>query len=270
MTNSSHEAHATNITTALLLAAGTGTRLQPMTLDAPKCLTNIGGVPILERLVNNLLAQGFERLVVVIGHLGDRIQEFLRQCTGDMRVDYIFNPDYRTTNNIYSLWLARKQIREPFLLVESDLVFHARMLNDMLQPDKIAISRILPWMNGTTVELGSKKRVTSFHFGGDICDDAHQYKTVNLYSLSLNSWSKIEERLSRYVSESRLGKYYETVFAEMVADGTLCFDAIFFDADQWYEIDTKADLRQADNLFALERPVARSSLIDTDPAATHA
>jgi choline kinase len=103
------------VTTALLLAAGTGSRLQPLTLDAPKCLTEVGGIPILERLVNNLRAQGFTRLVVVIGHLGDRIQEFLQQHAADMQVDYVINPDYRTTNNIYSLWLARQQIREPFL-----------------------------------------------------------------------------------------------------------------------------------------------------------
>jgi len=106
MADSRHAAYANNITTALLLAAGTGIRLQPLTLTVPKCLTEVGGVPILERLVNNLKAQGFERLIVVIGHLGDQIQEFLQQHSDDMRIDYIINPDYRTSNNIYSLWLA--------------------------------------------------------------------------------------------------------------------------------------------------------------------
>ncbi len=268
MTNSSYVAKATAVTTALLLAAGTGTRLQPLTLDAPKCLTEVGGVPILERLVNHLRTQGFKRLVMVIGHFGDHIQEFLQQHAGDMRVDYVINPDYRTTNNIYSLWLARQQIREPFLLVESDLVFEPWMLDDMLQPDKMAISRILPWMNGTTVELGSERRVTAFRMGGEFCDDVCQYKTVNLYSVSFDSWRKIEERLSRYVSEGRLGEYYEAVFAEMVADGTLSFDAVFFDAHRWYEIDTRADLREAEHLFAQPRSVASRAQRVIEPAAT--
>ncbi len=92
MTNSRRLVHPTHVRTALLLAAGAGTRLEPWTLDAPKCLTEVGGIPILERLVNNLRAQGFERLVVVIGHLGDRIQEFLQQHAGDMRIDYVVNP----------------------------------------------------------------------------------------------------------------------------------------------------------------------------------
>jgi choline kinase len=269
MTYSRNATHPIKVTTALLLAAGSGTRLQPLTLDSPKCLTEVGGIPILERLVNNLRAQGFKRLVIVIGHLGDRILEFLQQHAGDMRIDYVVNPVYRTTNNIYSFWLARQQIREPFLLVESDVIFEAHMLDDMLQPDKIAISRILPWMNGTTVELGAKRQVTAFHLCGvSVSDDnARQYKTVNLYSVSLHSWSKIEERLSHYVSEGRLGEYYEVVLAEMVTDGTLCFDAVFFDADRWYEIDTMADLHAAEILFAQHPSVAPPPLLITAPTA---
>ncbi len=255
------------VTTALLLAAGIGSRLQPLTLDAPKCLTEVGGIPILERLVNNLRAQGFKRLVVVIGHLGDRIQEFLQQHAADMQVDYVINPDYRTTNNIYSLWLARQQIREPFLLVESDLVFEEGMLDDMLQADRMAVSSMLPWMNGTTVELGSQGQVTAFRKGDDIHGDARQYKTVNIYSISLDSWNRIEERLSRYVSAGMLGEYYEAVFAEMVAAGTLSFDAVFFDADLWYEIDTRANLRVAENLFAQRRVIASHSQMVIKPAA---
>lgn len=256
------------VTTALLLAAGTGSRLQPLTLDAPKCLTEVGGIPILERLVNNLRAQGFKRLVVVIGHLGDRIQEFLQQHAADIQVDYVINPDYRTTNNIYSLFLARQQIREPFLLVESDLVFEPWMLDDMLQTDKIAISNMRPWMNGTTVELGSDNQVTAFHMGGEHLGDARQYKTVNLYSVSLDSWGKIDKRLNHYISAGRFNEYYEAVFAEMIADGTLSFDAVFFDADRWYEIDTMEDLRAAENMFTRSRSTARRPLVTTEPEAT--
>jgi len=250
MRNLEHETTTTKVTTALLLAAGTGTRLQPLTFDAPKCLTEVGDIPILGRLVDSLREQGFKRLVVVTGHLQDSIREYLQQNATDMQVDYVFNPDYRTTNNIYSLWLARQQINEPFLLVESDLVFETGMLDDMLQPDKMAISAMLPWMNGTTVELGPDNRVTVFNKGGETCDPDRQYKTVNIYCVSLDSWKKLEARLSRYVSEGRLNEYYEVVLAEMVADGTLSFDGVLFNTDRWYEIDTRKDLLEAEKMIA--------------------
>lgn len=248
--DASNRTDGKRITTALLLAAGTGSRLQPLTKAAPKCLTEVNGISILERLVGNLRKQGFTRLVVVIGHLGDQVREFLRHHASDLQVDYVFNPDYATTNNLYSLWMARRQIKESFMLVESDLIFDFELLNEMIYPDRMAISRMLPWMNGTTVELDSHDGVTAFRSGSYASVSVPQYKTVNIYSLSLASWKKVEERLSRYVEAGDLGQYYEVVFADMIADGTLSFDGIFFDRDLWYEIDTGKDLIKAELLFS--------------------
>ena len=248
------------LTTALLLAAGTGTRLQPLTLDAPKCLTVVGGRPILDRLVCNLREQGIEKLVVVLGHMGDQIREFLSNIACDMKVEYVFNPEYATTNNIYSLWLARKHINESFLLVESDLVFDADMLDNLLYPDRIAVSHILPWMNGTQVSLGLGRRVTAFHTGGDRGHKA-RYKTVNICSLSRKTWKQVEERLGRFISAQRRGEYYEAVFDEMTADGTLSFEAVFFDSGRWYEIDSIADLKEAETLYGSAPDTAKSPML---------
>jgi choline kinase len=258
--------HTKSVTTALLLAAGTGSRLRPLTLNAPKCLTEVGGQPILGRLVDNLRAQGIKRLVVVTGYLDHCIREFLDKNATGLQVDYVFNPVYQTTNNIYSLWLARAAIRESFVLIESDLVFEEAMLKDMLSSsdnmtDKIAVSRLLPWMNGTTVDLDDRNGVTAFHVKRGI-DDKPKYKTVNIYSLSAQSWQKVITQLDRYIKDERLGGYYEAVFADMVADGTLTFDAVLFGENHWYEIDTIADLHQAELLF----PCRATDLLDDDKA----
>ncbi len=248
------------ITTALLLAAGTGSRLQPLTKAAPKCLTEVNDISILQRLVDNLREQKFKRLIIVLGHLGGQIRDFLDDYAGDMQIDYVVNPDYRTTNNLYSLWLARNQISEPFMLVESDLVFDTKLLNEMIYPDRMAISSMLSWMNGTTVELDLDHRVTAFRPGGYEPVLVPQYKTVNIYSLSLSSWSKVEKRLSRHVKNGGLGEYYEVVFTELIADGTLAFDGVFFDSDLWYEIDTGEDLLEAESLFSTARSISSETL----------
>lgn len=241
------------VTTALLLAAGTGSRLYPLTKKAPKCLTMVNGVPILERLTACLNQHGFKRLVVVTGHQENHIREFLGTWAGNMKIDYIFSPLYEVTNNIYSLWMARKIINEPFLLVESDLVFDGSLLNDMLFPDKIAVARMQPWMNGSTVTVNQFKQVEKFRNGAAGPLDEIEYKTVNIYSLSLSSWHRIKERLDQYISAGRVNNYYETVFAEMVADGSLSLQAAFFDGKPWCEIDTIADLVKAEKLFAADR-----------------
>lgn len=238
------------IKTALLLAAGTGSRLQPLTEDSPKCLTEVNETTILERLVRGLRAWEFERLVVVVGHLDGCVRDFLDRSASGLDIQYVRSAKYRTTNNIYSLWAARHAIQEPFLLLECDLVFDDVLLGEMLEPDRIAVSRILPWMNGTTVSLDHASRVTRFHMGGrDQLPDELTHKTVNMYSFSRRSWHSVTQRLERHISAGRVNEYYEAVFAEMVAEGDLSFDAVFFNHQRWYEIDTLEDLREAERLF---------------------
>ncbi len=249
------------VSTAVLLAAGSGCRLQPLTRNHPKCLTEVGGVPILERLVNALNDHGFERLIVVVGYLEHRIRAFLEGCRGPLAVDYVVNARYRTTNNLYSLWLAREAIRQPFLLLESDLLFDAHLLKLLQQPDRMAVSPLRSWMNGTTVSIDRLQRVRRFHLPGMVRHpppNSVEYKTVNMYSLSLSSWARIVRRLTHHVVSGRVSDYYESVFAEMVADGSLHLEPVFFDPDSWYEVDTVDDLHRAERLFGRPGPRAPS------------
>jgi choline kinase len=238
------------VSTALLLAAGTGSRLSPLTDLTPKCLVPVNEISILERLIHSLQVHNFKRLVVVVGHQADCIRTFLGTRAGGMEITYINSPLYKTTNNIYSLWLAREAIDEPFLLIESDLVFDPAMLRDMLRPDRIAVARLLPWMNGTTVTINSRQEIESFCCGAHK-HDANHYKTVNIYSLSSITWQLLRERLDHHISNNMVNGYYETVFADMVNEGCLSFTPVFFDAKRWYEIDTIADLRAAGQVCGL-------------------
>ncbi len=241
------------VTTALLLAAGTGSRLYPMTAKMPKCLTEVNGVPIIERLVSCLNQHGFKRLVVVTGHMENRIRDFLGTRAGGLAIDYISSPLYKTTNNIYSLWMAREAIREPFLLVESDLVFDVSLLEGMLRPGRMAVARMKSWMNGSTVTVDQFQQVKAFWNGTASPLDEISYKTVNIYSLSLPSWHRITKRLEQHISAGGVNDFYEIVFGAMVADGSLSFQAVSFDDNAWYEIDTVKDLANAEKMFSIYR-----------------
>jgi choline kinase len=237
------------VTTAVLLAAGTGTRLYPLTNNAPKCLTLVHGISILERLISGLHLHGFKRLVVVTGYLEDRIRKFLGDRVGSMKIEYVFNPSYETTNNIYSLWMARKVISEPFLLVESDIVFDESLLRPMLYPNRMAVATMQPWMKGTSVTIDQHQRVQQFHVGNAASFVEPNYKTVNVYSISLASWRRIVERLDVRISGGEVGDYYEVVFAELVDQRSLSFETVCFDGDPWFEIDTLEDLKEAEKQF---------------------
>jgi len=240
------------ITTALLLAAGTGSRLFPLTKSSPKCLTLVNDKSILERLIINLKSQGFKRLVIVTGHKKECIMDFLGVKSGDISIEYVYSPLYKTTNNIYSLWMARKIINEPFVLFESDLVLNSSLLNDMVYPDRMAVALMQPWLNGTTVSLDKTNKVARFQKGTTKAYSDIRYKTVNIYSFSLLSWQAIIKRLNQHITEGSVNCYYETVFAEMIENKSLSFETVSFDHKPWYEIDTIKDLAKAELLFPRE------------------
>ena len=240
------------ITTALLLAAGTGSRLFPLTQNSPKCLTLVNDKSILERLINNLKNQGFKRLVIVTGHEKECIIDYLGEKSGDLSIEYVHSPLYKTTNNIYSLWMARHIINEPFVLFESDLVLNSTLLDDMVYPDRMAVAHMQPWLNGTTVSVDKANMVTKFQKGTTDSYSDIRYKTVNIYSFSLLSWLAIVKLLNQYITKGDVNCYYETVFSEMIDNKSLSFESVSFDHQPWYEIDTIKDLAQAELLFPRE------------------
>ncbi len=133
------------------------------------------------------------------------------------------------------------------------MFFNASLLDDMLYPDRIAVSRMQPWMNGSTVTVNQFNQVNAFQNGAAGPAGETRYKTVNIYSLSLSSWHGIAERLDQHISAGRVNDYYEIIFAEMVADSCLSLQAVYFDSKPWYEIDTIADLAKAEKLFSADR-----------------
>lgn len=253
------EAHP-SVSTAVLLAAGTGSRLKPLTDDAPKCLSEVNGITILQRLIQSLSEHGFTRLVIVVGYLGHRVRDFLNERNDELEIEFVTNPRYATTNNLYSLWLARLSIDEPCLLLESDVVFDSSLLRGMLQPNRMAVSQMRPWMNGTTVSVDTAQHVTAFQIANAKAGCESVHKTVNMYSFSRDTWRKFVQRLSSHVTAGRVNEYYETVLAEMLGDGSIAMEAVPFDKGCWYEIDTLEDLQEAELMFPLDVSTELGSL----------
>ena len=122
---------------AIILAAGKGTRLDGAAVK-PKCLVEVGGSTLLNRQIETLRASGVRDIVVVIGFGGDSIRE---HC--DDEVSFVENVDFAQTSSLYSLWLAREHLSEGFVVLNSDVLFHPRMLAGLLEsnhPDALLIS----------------------------------------------------------------------------------------------------------------------------------
>jgi hypothetical protein len=134
----------------------------------------------------------------------------------------------------------------------------------LLQPGRIAVSRQLPWMGGTTVTLDQDGNVDAFYppppgVYGQHCTDAGHFMAVNICSLSRDTWSEVGERLDRHVAAGQTGTFYESVFEEMAAECSMAPAAVVFPSERWYEIDTLADLDAAERVFPRHLHVASGS-----------
>ena len=119
---------------AVILAAGRGKRLYPYTKYIPKCLLDIGGETILEHQINHIRDCGIDEVVIVVGFGFDKVENFLRNYDGlGMRIKTLYNPFYRTTNSLISLWIARGEMDQDIVVMNGDDVFEFDVLDQVLR-----------------------------------------------------------------------------------------------------------------------------------------
>lgn len=116
---------------AILLAAGIGKRLRPLTDVTPKSLIRVGDKTVLERMLDSLIEVGVKEIYVVVGHLKEKIKKNIGRKYGDTPVRYILNRDYKR-GSVLSVWAARRYFDDDMLLMDSDVIFESEILNKLV------------------------------------------------------------------------------------------------------------------------------------------
>ena len=114
-------------TTAIILAAGQGTRLLPYTIDKPKCMLTFENLTLIEIQIKVFRAYGVKNIVVVTGYKGVLVENLLGRS-----VKYIYNERYEETSSMYSLWLARRDAMKGCFVLNSDVLFHPEILKNLI------------------------------------------------------------------------------------------------------------------------------------------
>lgn len=118
---------------AIILAAGNGRRLYPYTKHIPKCLLDIDGETILERQINYIRDCGINEVVIVVGYKYKNVEDFLRKYDSlGMRIKTLYNPFYKTTNSLVSLWIAIGEMDQDIVIMNGDDVFEIEVLERVL------------------------------------------------------------------------------------------------------------------------------------------
>ncbi len=239
---------------AIILAAGFGKRLRPLTDRMPKALVPVKGTPLLLHALNCLARSGkITEVVLVVGHRKQDIMQAVGSEYLGMPIVYVENPQYETTNNVYSLALAAPYAREDCLLLECDIYYSDDLIQTLLSGQggcNILVSPFDPaTMNGSVVFADEEDRCQALVIKrdqGEGFDYAHALKTVNAYFFRQDFVTRVlMPNLEVYVKTQGVNSYYELVIGGLIYYRNNDIRVLRISAERWYEVDDEQDLALA-------------------------
>lgn len=260
-----NSAAAPEVQRAVILAAGLGRRLRPLTEATPKPLLPIAGTPVLDNSLSALAAAGVSQVTIVVGHLFEAIEDRFDRSHLGMKLDYIHAEDYASTNNIVSVWLARDALSEDCLLLEGDVFFEDGVIERLLsfrEENVVAIDRMEPHMTGSVAALDAEGYVSALQIlpkpsARADAPDEPLWKPLSLY-LFRKEFSErhflpeVETTVRRGLRE----EFYEQSLMRVLERRPKSLRAARCDGCAWAEIDDLSDYARAQLVF-FERRVAR-------------
>ncbi len=243
---------------AIILAAGMGKRLGELTKGHTKCMIEVNGTKLIDRVIHQLSKLNLNRLIIVTGYKGKELKEYIGDRYNTLlKIEYIDNPIYDKTNNIYSLSLAKEDLcKDDTILLESDLIFEDSVLEMLItnnEPNLALVAKYETWMDGTMVRIDADDNIVNFvpkaAFRYEDIDV--YYKTVNIYKFS-RKFSKNEyvPFLEAYSKVMGNNEYYEQVLRVITMVHNSSLKALPIGEKKWYEIDDIQDLDIASAIFS--------------------
>lgn len=195
-----------------------GKRLGDLTQNNTKCMVRVDGIMLIDRVLKQLSSLTLNKVILVIGYKGTQLKEHIGDVFNGMPIEYVENPIYDKTNNIYSLSLVKDELRrDDTLLLESDLIFDDTLLHllmDSAYPNAALVDKYETWMDGTMVRLDEEHNIVNFIPKKDFSyeDVCSYYKTVNVYKFSKDFLStQYVPFLEAYTKALGNNEYYEQV-----------------------------------------------------------
>jgi choline kinase len=240
-----------NTRVAVILAAGVGSRLRPLTDDRPKALVEVRGKSLLHRAVDQLVQRGVTRLVVASGYRAEALEAALR----DAPLEVVFrpNPRYETTQNSVSLALCRDAVEgHDFFRLDGDVVFDPLVLDrlEAVEGPLVAAVDRKPGLDAEAMKvLLGRAPGTIAAFGKGIPLSEAAGESIGIERITASAAPALFDALDRAGRAGEVSLYYEDIYARLIDAGQVVKMADVTGV-RWCEVDSIDDLRRAESVFA--------------------
>ena len=239
-------------TKAIILAAGVGSRIRPLTDDCPKSLLKVNGIAILERMILNIQACGLSEFVFVLGYLDDRIKTFVQARFPGLDATFILNDRYNDTNTGYSLMLTQAAVGGGgFIKFDADVVFDQKILRRLIADDAdnaLCIDQNIK-LDAEEVKVVVDKGRRILQASKSVDPKVAMGESIGIEKISAAAAAQLFEELDAMMEqEVHHQEYYEAGYERLVAKN-VAFHAVDITGLNWVEIDTHEDFAAANQMF---------------------
>jgi len=234
---------------AIILSAGQGSRLLPLTESVPKCCLALDGKPLLHHQIESLAANGMDEIVVVTGFNHQMVEDVVGKIKiSGVSVRTLYNPFYAVSDNLGTTWIARKEMRSPFLLVNGDTLFEESTLAQLLASERVypitlAIDRKGQYDDDDmkiSAEGEQLKRV-----GKQLDKDIVNGESIGMMIFNRSGAEAFVQKIERLMSSpGGLARWYLSAIDELAVSGLVGISSI--QGHDWCEVDDLLDFAHAD------------------------
>ena len=229
----------------VILAAGRGSRLRPLTDRKPKCLLKLAEKPLLEHQIEAFVSAGISDIIVVSGYRHEQIVQFARSISlNGGEITIVRNNRFNDTDNMYSLWLTRKLLKKDLILANGDVLFDPSILIDMLDDKKanLVASDIGSYREENMKINTINERIACIK--KDLTRSDSYATTLDIYKIGESAARRLFELIKRnYIEKRDLRQWVEVALQDLFNQET--FYPFDIGTRRWIEIDTRDDLRNA-------------------------
>lgn len=237
---------------AVILTAGVGSRIRPLTDNTPKPLLLINGKSILERMIDGILSVGIKEIIVITGYRANQITEFLNEKYPNVSFTFIHNDKYKITNTGYSMLLTKEAVgKEDFIKFDGDVVFEKEVLKKLVTSDVPSALCIDTNINLEAEEvkviLDEKNQVQEV--GKKLDPHLSTGESIGIEKIEKEAGKVFFAELEKLMQdEKNWQEYYDDTYTTLVAKG-VPFYAVDITGLDWVEIDTHEDFHRAEAIF---------------------
>lgn len=228
------------VKTAILLSAGLGSRMRPITNSIPKPLVKVNNKALIETVIDSLIYYGVENIYIVTGYLADKFSFLEKKYEEKCKINFVYNKDYETKNNISSLYVAKDFIKDDCFICEADLFIPDEKLFSTLSIKNSSYfgNFVKGHSDDWAFVCDSDKKITKISIGGD-----NLFNMVGISVWSKEDFQKIANRVEKMMNEPN----GDSKFWDEVVDDILDKISVYVlpvENGQIIEIDTVEELER--------------------------